>query len=206
MQLALFRLLAGCIVAPILASYRVNTREMDWRRFCLTHPKPVSERVVPHRLQRAASFRHAASVRRPVAGASPSVGLPYASRRWSSPLAYLTRNTTHCRRRAVVTLSAASFRRGRSLMAMGAPDRLGPVRGVWPQAATRMAYRVSPCRRDIPPCVELRGADVFARALEHLFLRPCRDLPSSSACGPTHRAAFDDWRRVNGFGRGLVDT
>lgn len=85
----------------------------------------------------------------------------------------------------------------------------GPVRPQSRRLAAggyRMAYRVSPCRRDIPPCVRWRGADVFARALEHLFLRPCRDLPSSSACGPTHRAAFDDWRRVNGFGRGLVDT
>lgn len=62
-------------------------------------------------------------------------------------------------------------------MARGAPDRLGPSRGVWPQGGYRMAYRVSSCRRDIPPGVALRGADVFARALQRLFALSRRDLP-----------------------------
>jgi len=51
------------------------------------------------------------------AGAQPSVGAPYARPGGSLPLAYLPRNTSHCRGRAVVTFSAASFRRERSLVA-----------------------------------------------------------------------------------------
>lgn len=85
----------------------------------------------------------------------------------------------------------------------------GPVRPQsWHVAAGgyRMAYRVSSCRRDVPPGVALRGADVVAPALQHLFPLSCRGLSSSSRRRSSRRCAFGDGWRVVGCGRGLVDT
>lgn len=69
------------------------------------------------------------------------------------------------------------FRRGRPLVARGAPDRLGPSRGVFKAAGGyRMVYRLGSCRRTVSPRVAQRSAEVFARAFQHLFL-VSRPLP-----------------------------
>jgi len=70
------------------------------------------------------------------AGAQPSVGAPYARPGGSLPLAYLPRNTSHCRGRAVVYIQRGIFSPREIPGGEGAPDRLGPSRGDWPQVAT----------------------------------------------------------------------
>jgi len=85
----------------------------------------------------------------------------------------------------------------------------GPVRPQSRRLAAsgyRMAYRVSSCRRGIPPGVALRDAAVFARALQHLFPLSCRGRSSARPSRSSLFGARGDPGRSTGSRRGLMDT
>src|SRR6185437_9341282 len=85
----------------------------------------------------------------------------------------------------------------------------GPVRPQSRRLAAsgyRMAYRVSSCRRGIPPGVALRDAAVFARALQHLFPLSCSGRSSARPSRSSLFGARGDPGRSTGSRRGLMEA
>ena len=117
-----------------------------------------------------------------------------------------------CQETHHIVAAGLSLHSARHLFAAGDPwwrGSSGPVRPQSRRLAAsgyRMAYRVSSCRRGIPPGVALRDAAVFARALQHLFPLSCRGRSSARPSRSSLRGARGDPGRSTGSRRGLMDT